>query len=132
MIGQCLVNGFNRKDHNTLDNSDIPMTFGVIFMFLDLNYGAVFDQRVLKNNSLDGFMTLPLTNENNQATDDFKDILLNCIYQIPKKGFMPKNTPELIDMINWIETESGCLKTHVQPKELTTRIQYEFSSILNS
>ena len=65
MIGQCLINGFNRKDHNTLDNSDIPMTFGVIFMFLNLNYGAVFDQRVLKNNSLDGFMTLPMTNENN-------------------------------------------------------------------
>jgi len=45
MIGQCLVNGFNRKDHNTLDNSDIPMTFGVIFMFLNLNYGAVFEKK---------------------------------------------------------------------------------------
>ena len=38
MVGQCLLNGLNRKDHSTLDNSDVPKMFGIMLMFLNFNF----------------------------------------------------------------------------------------------
>jgi len=43
MVGQCLLNGLNRKDHNTLNNSNVPLLFAIIFMFLKLNACSQFD-----------------------------------------------------------------------------------------
>jgi len=37
LVGQSLYNGFHRKEHGTLDNSDVPKLFAIILMFLNLN-----------------------------------------------------------------------------------------------
>jgi hypothetical protein len=42
-FAQVFYNSVNRKKHQTLDNSDIPKNFGVIFDFMRLNKSAQFN-----------------------------------------------------------------------------------------
>jgi len=68
-----LYNGMNRKIHPTMDNSDIPKLFGVMMVFLNLNKGCRFDSKFAHDNGLNSLLSLPLTNESLEISDNLKN-----------------------------------------------------------
>ena len=79
LLGQSLYNGFHRESHGTLDNSDVPKLFGIIFMFLNLNRNCQYDEQLVHRSGMNDLLTLPLTNENNYISDELRTCLTKCI-----------------------------------------------------
>jgi hypothetical protein len=42
-LAHVLTNAVNRKNHPTLDNSDLPKAFGIIFSYMRFNKGWSYD-----------------------------------------------------------------------------------------
>ena len=59
---QVFSNGLNRQDHETLDNSNIPLAFAINMMFLRFNKAVRFDRNFAQENGIH-YLPLPLTNE---------------------------------------------------------------------
>lgn len=95
-MAQVLANAAKREDHETLDNSDIPKVFNVIFMFLGFSRGVNFNKSFLENQQLDSFFTFPLTNEHLELQDGFHD-LFNTAIRAPKgkDRFIPADNVDL-------------------------------------
>jgi len=53
----------HRDDHETLSNSDPLLAVSVLFMFFKMYFRESFGPTFLKDYSLDGFLEVPLTNE---------------------------------------------------------------------
>jgi len=56
-------NGATRKDHETIDNSDLPKLFAIQINFFTMNKNYVYNTTLLDDLGLDGYLSLPLTNE---------------------------------------------------------------------
>jgi len=56
-----------------MDNSDIPKLFGVMMVFLNLNKGCRFDSKFAHDNGLNSLLSLPLTNESLEISDNLKN-----------------------------------------------------------
>ena len=78
-FAQCFSNGYNRKDHQTLDNSDKPKLFAIQLMFMAMNKHAAFNQAMLNKDNISSFLRLPLTNENIKVPEEFKTTLLEVL-----------------------------------------------------
>ena len=62
-MAQVFANALRRDDHETLDNSDIPKVFNIIWLFLGFSKHIRFNKQYLEENELDTFLELPIINE---------------------------------------------------------------------
>jgi hypothetical protein len=54
-VSQCLFNGLHRENHGTLDNSDLPKLFAVLFKFMLMNKNIAYDEDLLDRFYLNDF-----------------------------------------------------------------------------
>jgi hypothetical protein len=66
----------SRSEHHTLDNKDPLALIEIQIMFMLLNKGLDFDQTFLLHTGLDGFLQLPMSNEQVVIPDDLINSLL--------------------------------------------------------
>lgn len=66
----------SRSNHQTLDNKDPLALIEIQIMFMFLNKGIQFDKDFLQSTGLDGFITLPMSNEKVVIPDDLIESLL--------------------------------------------------------
>jgi hypothetical protein len=72
---QCLQYGCQSEECGTLDNSNLPKLFGILLKFFNFNKNIYkFDDQFLKKHKLDGYLMLPMTNENIVAPSEFKTL----------------------------------------------------------
>ena len=76
---QVLSNAYNRKDHQTLDNTDMPKNFSINLMFLKMNKNICLNDRMREQNNFNAFLRLPMTNEKIDVPDEFSDVLIEAI-----------------------------------------------------
>jgi hypothetical protein len=53
----------HREEHETLSNSDPVLATSVLFMFFKMYFRESFGATFMKDYNLDGFLEVPLTNE---------------------------------------------------------------------
>ena len=66
----------SRTEHHTLDNKDPIALIEIQIMFMLLNKGVDFDKNFLLQTGLDGYLTLPMSNEEVVIPEELVDSLL--------------------------------------------------------
>ena len=60
-ILQTFSRGINRTGHETIDNSDPIKTLEIMNMFLSMTTNVQYDNKFLRQQSLDGFLKIPMS-----------------------------------------------------------------------
>ena len=104
-LGQCLYSGKQRKDHPTLNNANIPHLYSIMFLFFNFNRNKRFEGVFCEKQGLDGFLSLPMTNENIKASEHLKETLEKCINDIPFRGLIDQDNENLNHLISIIDQQ---------------------------
>ena len=129
-LGQCLYSGKQRKEHPTLNNQNVPNLYSIMFLFFNFNRNKRFEEGAFcEKQGLDGFLTLPITNENIKASDTLKECLENVINDIPFRGLLPQDNVHLNQLISIIDEQED-LRHYPDVKYQKEKINLEFQRVL--
>jgi hypothetical protein len=95
-FAQAFSNGFNRKDHPTLDNSDLPKLFAIQLMFMNMNRNFNFNNQFMITQGLNDILRVPMTNENLEIPDEFNATLDKVLKDVPKRDMIAQDNQNLL------------------------------------
>ena len=127
-----MYNGLMRKDHETLDNSDLPKLFGVQLKFMSLNRNCRYDMGLAERQCFNQYLTLPLTNEKIQVPDEFRKALNETLAALPAKDLIDNDDPKLLNMIQVVQKNSEAFSEYVTEKELCEKIDSQLCKIITN
>mmetsp|Transcript_18974 Transcript_18974/g.32415 ORF Transcript_18974/g.32415 Transcript_18974/m.32415 type:complete len:316 (-) Transcript_18974:662-1609(-) len=131
-LAQCLHNGANRSEHETLDNSDLPKLFGIMLMFFNLNRGFTSFAEKMEQKPIDFLMRLPMTNETLRLDEGFTHKINRVISQIPNRGLISPDNQLLLELIDLVKQNGHLLGQHNDPAVLSEAIVAQFKQIITS
>jgi len=97
-------------------------------MFMKLNKGTVFDESFLRKYSLDGFLCVPMSNEEikvPQEIDDSVNEVIKKFNQIGKNDVRP-----IKKMIKLMQEHDQVLSQHVDTKTIVEKAMVQIEAVL--
>lgn len=90
-----------------------------------------FNQNFLANQSLNGFLRLPLTNEGIAVPDEFRKALDATLLKIPRRDLIPSDNAELLHLIEVVKKHDNAFSQHVEQETLLDSIQQALLQTIN-
>ena len=103
-FAQCMHNFVTREEHFLKDeNLDLPSLFASKINFLVLSKRYKYNKKLLERLGLDGFLELPLTNENIKVPDEFKTLLDKIITEVSVAEGCDGSSPAVLNFIQLVK-----------------------------
>ena len=99
---------------------------------MSLNRNATYDQDLAEQQGFQAYLTLPLTNENIQPPDEFKEALRAALAAMPAKDLPLPGDPKLLHLIQVVQANSQAFSQHVDPKVLQERVTAQLGRLITN